>query len=92
MGKLGKALEYFKESLDIERQRLGPTHPEIAETCDRIGDICWEEDEFSEALKFFQQALSIREENADHPDLARTYYKGGVVYAITNEPDVAVEY
>lgn len=92
MGKLGKALEYFKESLDIERQHLGPTHPEIAETCDRIGDICWEEDEFSEALTFFQQALSIREENADHPDLARTYYKVGLVYVITDEPDVAVEY
>jgi len=61
MGELEKGLEFCREKLIVQKNRLGEIHPRIARTLMIMASVC-EEDDPKEALQYYEKALSILEQ------------------------------
>lgn len=60
VGQTQKALEFCQEKLTVQKNRLGEKHPRIARTLMIIASV-HEDDDPNEALKYYEEALSILE-------------------------------
>jgi len=77
LGKQGRrkeALKHMKSTLETLRERLPPTHPEIAASYNNIGTSYYEMEDYSNALVNYEKCRDIQQASlpSQHPDLART--------------------
>jgi tetratricopeptide (TPR) repeat protein len=66
MGEKEKGLEFCREKLNDQKNRLGENHPRVACTLMTMASIC-KDDDPTEALGYYEEALSILE-NCIPPD------------------------
>ncbi|CAF1212100.1 unnamed protein product [Adineta steineri] len=60
MNEIDNALNLCQQKLHIQKTRLGEHHPRIARTLMIMADLI-EDDNYNEALKYYEQALSVLE-------------------------------
>ena len=73
-GQLDEAESAFERSIDITRERYGPTHPFVAGGLENLGAVYGDRREHARARDMFTRALEIRSMSLgdDHPDNANT--------------------
>ena len=59
-GKLDEAAPLFLRSLAIREKALGPNHPDVAQGCNNLGALYYEQAKYAEAKPLFERALAIR--------------------------------
>jgi tetratricopeptide (TPR) repeat protein len=81
-GKYDEALAPGKRALEIQEERLGPEHPEVAIALNNLGEIHRLKADYATAESFHQRALEIRIKalGPDHPYVA---------YSLTNLGSIA---
>ncbi|CAF4302846.1 unnamed protein product, partial [Rotaria sordida] len=81
MGNYSKALEFHEKVLKILEKALPPNHPDLAQSYNNIGAVCYNMGNYSKALEFYEKALKIFEKALppNHPDLATLYNNIGRV-------------
>jgi CHAT domain-containing protein/tetratricopeptide (TPR) repeat protein len=84
MGNQKAARGYYDRSLEMYRQTYGNKHPEIAGVLNKLGNIVLADDQFAEALSFYQQALIANAADFNDTDLSKNpaldkYYNGNVL-------------
>ncbi|CAF1591293.1 unnamed protein product, partial [Adineta steineri] len=81
-GDYEKAIEYYRESLEIAEKTLPADHPHFATIYSNSGLVYRNMGEYLKALSFFEKALGIEEKTlpANHLDLAISYNNIGSVY------------
>ena len=89
-----KALEYYQKALEIRKQVLGESHPDVALSYNNIGVVYDAQGYYDRALEYHQQSLEIRKQvlGESHPDVALSYNNIGVVYYAQGDYDRALEY
>jgi tetratricopeptide (TPR) repeat protein len=57
-------------------------HPDIATTLNNIGNVCFANGEYDQALQHFERTLDIFKISlpSEHPSIAKTYYNMGLAY------------
>lgn len=82
-GRLGEALQDFKNLYDLRHARFGDNHPETATTMNNIGNLYSEMGEIEEALEWLLRArdASIATSGPDHIDVAPMEGNIGLIYA-----------
>ena len=53
------SLHFYKEQLRIEKLYLGHVHPDLANTLNSIGEVYVNNEQFSEAAKYFEEAFHL---------------------------------
>ncbi|CAF4699274.1 unnamed protein product, partial [Rotaria magnacalcarata] len=56
-----EARSYYERALAIRQKYYSEDHPDIAQSLHSIGNVLDDQGKYSEALKFYRQALQIRE-------------------------------
>jgi tetratricopeptide (TPR) repeat protein len=81
-GDYKKAIEYYKQGLEICQKALPPNHPSLAISYNNIGFVYDNMGEYSKALSFYEKTKKIFEKTLppNHPDLATSYNNIGNVY------------
>jgi CHAT domain-containing protein/Tfp pilus assembly protein PilF len=71
-GKFAEAVPLAEHSLSLREKELGPMHPDVAASLNRLGDLHDSLGEPGKALPLVTRALSIRENalGRSHPDVA----------------------
>lgn len=82
-GDYSKALECFKEALNVELSVYGENNPTIAASYNRIGKMYFYQKEYPKALIYFEKALKIWLPVYDksYLDVAGCYGNMGMTYA-----------
>jgi len=84
--KYEKAEEFYKRSLEVTEERLGPTHPDLTLTLINLGALYTEVGRYREAEAQYQRSLAILERTGPALDsrrvrtlhgLGKTYFKEG---------------
>lgn len=70
----GEARPIAEKALRVRRAALGPLHADVAASLDLLGYIADEQAEYEKAVRYFEEAVAIREKPgpAEDPDLLRT--------------------
>ena len=85
-GQYAEAEPLFKRALVIREKALGPEHPDIAMSLNKLASVYQDQGKYVEAELFFKRALAIREKvlGPERPDtamslngLAAVYYDQG---------------
>lgn len=90
LGELDNSLEYFKQSLKLNKELKNKA--EIAGLYGNIGIIYVLKGEFDKALKYHEDALKLNEELENKEGFARDLGNIGIIYALTGKSDDALEY
>jgi tetratricopeptide (TPR) repeat protein len=63
---------FYRQSLAIRENELGPDHPDVANSLNNLALLMQDKGEYAEADELFRRALKIRESKLgpDHPDVA----------------------
>src|SRR6266496_3438238 len=71
-GEYQQAEPLYHQALQIREQVLGPTHPDVAYTLERLGMLYWKEGKYEQAKLLYQRALYIQElaKGAEHTEIA----------------------
>ncbi|CAF4046364.1 unnamed protein product, partial [Rotaria sp. Silwood1] len=85
-GDNDKALEYFKEALDLQMKSESIY---LASTCISIGSIYHAKGDHQTALIYYQNALKYAAN--DNPELGSLYYQIGLIYDDKKDLDMALE-
>ena len=93
-GEYNKALEFYKQCLDIKLKTLGNQHPSVATSYTNIGNIWCLKGEYDKALEFYQKCRDIRLKilGAEHPLVASTNNNIGNICHEKGEYDKALEF
>jgi tetratricopeptide (TPR) repeat protein len=94
LGNYDKALEYYKQALEIQEKVLSKKHPYTADSYNNVGIVYCKLANYDKALEYHKQALGIREIvlSKEHPDTASSYYIIGLVYYNLDNYDKALYY
>ena len=71
-GDLKQALNFYKKALELQQQAAsGTASPECAATLNKLGNLCYEMEDHSSAMKFYKQGLAIESEMLpeNHPHI-----------------------
>ena len=81
LGLFDPAEDLAKNALEIRKQRLGPSHPEVAESQRTLALVLADKGDFSAAEHLLQVSLTTRQSKLglDHPDVAETLSSLGFV-------------
>ncbi len=73
-GRYTEAEGLLEQALAIGESALGPEHPEVAASLNRLGSTRWDQGRYAEAQAIHERALAIRERalGSDHPDVAQS--------------------
>jgi tetratricopeptide (TPR) repeat protein len=73
-GNYEKAEDAFERSLEITRERYGPTHPFMASGLENLGAVYGQQNEYEKARQTLTEALEVRRVSLgdDHPANANT--------------------
>jgi tetratricopeptide (TPR) repeat protein/tRNA A-37 threonylcarbamoyl transferase component Bud32 len=98
IGQVYRALELsepaeplLREALALREKELGPEHPDVATSLDRLGDLLWIRGDYAGAEAALRRALAIREKTLgpDHLAVADVLDHLGSVYEIQARHDEA---
>ena len=80
--KFALAEPLYQRALAIREKRLGPEHPDTAESLDDLAAHYWIQGKFALAEPLYQRALAIREKRLgpEHPDTAESLYHLALFY------------
>ena len=94
LAQYDKALEYYQKALEIRKQVLGESHPDIALSYNSIGYIYSAQGDYALALEYYQQSLAIWKQvyGESHPDVALSYNDIGSIHASQGDYALALEY
>ncbi|MGD1804936.1 CHAT domain-containing protein [Dapis sp. BLCC M126] len=92
LGLVNSRLGRYQQAIDFYRKVLQNDPPNKATFLTYIGAVYRYLEEFSKALKFYQQALEIYEENQDRLNIATTLDNIGVIYREQEKYSQALEY
>jgi tetratricopeptide (TPR) repeat protein len=59
-GEYDKAYEYIKECFRLQEQCLGNDHPEVATSCNNLGQIYKSKGQYVKAYKMYQNSIEIQ--------------------------------
>merc|ERR1711862_31384 len=59
------AMEYYRETLRVEKLALGSSHKDVVHTMPRVGLAHQQRGEFDDALKYLNDALEIQKAEAE---------------------------
>lgn len=85
------ALDYYRQSIAIRRERLGQTHPEVALGLNSVGLVLFETDDFEGARTTWLEARAIFMDH-DHADSAMTEHNLALANLALNEPEQALSH
>lgn len=85
------ALDYYRQSIAIRRERLGPEHPEVALGLNSVGLVLFETDDFEGARATWLEARTIFIDH-DHADAAMAEHNLALANLALNEPERAVSH
>jgi tetratricopeptide (TPR) repeat protein len=93
-GNYDTALEYFEKCLNIRFKYYGDSHPDVANSYDRIGNIWNTKGEYDKALEYYEKCLNIEFKyyGDSHPNVAISFDRIGDIWNTKGEYDTALEY
>lgn len=94
LNKYSTAINYAnKNSIPLKMRSLSHYHPSLAKNHLLLAEACISSEEYSNAIKYFENAVEIQRLNlaSDHLDIKHVYYKMGDVYCMMNRIDLACE-
>jgi hypothetical protein len=93
-GQYKEAIIFYKQSLEISKKTLPPTHPHLAPSYNNIGLVYHNMGEYSKALSSHEKGLEIQQKTLPptHPDLGGSYNNIGVVYDSMGEYSKAISF
>ena len=86
-GDLRQAKEYHEPTLGIRDQTLGPQHPDVATSCNKVANVLSVEGELKEVKECNKLALGPQ-----HPDVATSCNKLANVLSVEGELKEVKEY
>jgi len=86
-GKFAEAVPLAEQSLSLRENQLGPMHPDVAASLNRLGDLHGLLSQHAKAVPLLTRALSIREHalGAWHPDVATSLNSLASIYTASGE-------
>ena len=71
-GRLAEAEELYAQALALRQTRLGPEHPEVAQSLANLAEVKRARGRVEDAERLYRRALAIREKalGPEHPALA----------------------
>jgi tetratricopeptide (TPR) repeat protein len=92
--KNNERMQSAAEELATRIKTLGENHPDVADSYQKLGGICYNRREYEYAVTCMQKALEIRAGilGPDHPDLAELYKSLGEACNNNGDKGKAVEY
>src|SRR6266567_4244740 len=80
--RYSEAEPLFRRALRIREQQLGSENPQVADTLNKLAELCHEQGKYAEAEPLYQRALRIREQQLgpEHPDMASPLNSLGELY------------
>jgi serine/threonine protein kinase/Tfp pilus assembly protein PilF len=90
-GDLATAQEGLREVVALQRQALGPDHPEVAYTLQDLGVLLDTQGDYAAAEKTYREALELQHKvlGAEHPDIATTLTNLANTINHSGRPEVA---
>ncbi|CAF4177334.1 unnamed protein product, partial [Adineta steineri] len=75
MGEYSKALSFYEQALEIDKETLSSNHPDLATSYNNIGMVYDKMGECSKALSYHEKAFAIRQKThlSTHSHLATLY-------------------
>ena len=88
------ALEWYKNTLEIQEKILGLEHPHTAATYNNVAGVHYQQGNYPKALECSKQALTIREKvlGIEHPDTAQAYNNIATMYDHQGDYPTALEW
>lgn len=82
LGRFEQAEAYYKKSIDIANQHLGPNHGETVLVKENLGNIWFQQKRYDETIELLKQVLIARESayGPNHELVARTNANIGVIH------------
>src|SRR5689334_4789372 len=73
-GKTAQAAIVYRLALELRRNALGPNHPDVAQSMNKLASALFELERFDEAEPLYRQSLGVRKQNFGmfHRDVAAT--------------------
>jgi tetratricopeptide (TPR) repeat protein len=67
----------YLRALRIREQAFGPDHPEILKSLNKLGNLCWYVDRYSEAEQYRKRAVVISEKafGPEHPETVKSLWE-----------------
>ncbi len=89
-----EALPFATRSMEIRARELGPEHPDLAQSLNRLGAIHADKGDYAQAEPLYQRALQIRAQalGSAHPDVAASLADLARLYAVKGELAQAVAF
>ncbi len=85
--KYEEALPLAERGLAIREESLGPEHPDVAISLDKLADICRAKRDFARAEPLCERSLAIREKafGPEHPDVATSLFNLAALHQAKND-------
>jgi tetratricopeptide (TPR) repeat protein len=73
MNEYPKALSYYDKGLVISQRSLSPNLPDLADSCNNIGNVYNNMGDYSKACSFYERAVNIGQQSlpSNHLDLKK---------------------
>jgi CHAT domain-containing protein/Tfp pilus assembly protein PilF len=90
-GKYAEARPLGERALQIREKTLGSDHPDVAQSADSLGQLCYLKAEYARSEAYYQRALTIREKvlGPEHPEVAVSLNNIALLYNDIGEYDKA---
>jgi tetratricopeptide (TPR) repeat protein len=94
LGQYDKAIESFKEALEIKRKVFGEINPEYTKTLNSYAEVYLLKGDYKKALQLQKESIDITRNlfGEMHPDMAAGYYTQAVAYYNYNNFKMAEEF
>jgi CHAT domain-containing protein/Tfp pilus assembly protein PilF len=90
-GKYDEARPLGERELQIREKTLGADHPDVAQSANNLGHLCYLKAEYARSEEYYQRALTIREKvlGPEHPEVAVSLNNLALLYSDMGEYDKA---
>lgn len=94
IGDFAAALEYYHKSTKIDKEALGPDHPNVAQGLNNIAIIKYYQGDYQQALDYMKEATHTlsRYWGEKHPQVAIGYNNISIVYSEMGKLEEAIQY
>jgi CHAT domain-containing protein/Tfp pilus assembly protein PilF len=88
-GKYDEARPLGERALQIREKTLGSDHPDVAQSSNNLGHLCYLKAEYARSEAYLQRALAIREKvlGPEHPQVADSFNNIALLYSDMSQYD-----